>query len=91
MTENLPHDGPVRPRRDDEGLRAAVARRGSFMRTLKAVAWSFFGVRKSAEHAKDVEQLNPLHVIVAAVVAAALFVGGLLALVSWILSSGVAR
>ena len=75
----------------DAGLRGAVARRGAFGRTLKAVAWSFFGVRKSAEHAKDLEQLNPLHVIVAAVVAAALFVGGLLALVSWILSSGVAR
>src|SRR6185312_15866473 len=57
VTGNLPHDGHGVP---DEGLRGAVARRGSFGRTVKAVAWSFFGVRKSSEHAKDVEQLNPL-------------------------------
>ena len=92
MTGNLPHDAHhAGAREPDAGLRGAVTRRGSFGRTLRAVAWSFFGVRKSSEHAKDVEQLNPLHVIIAAVVAAALFVGGLLALVSWILSSGVAR
>jgi hypothetical protein len=91
VTANLPHDGHHADGPADEGLRDALARRGSFARTLKAVAWSFFGVRKSAEHAKDLEQLNPLHVIVAAILAAALFVGGLLALVSWVLSSGVAR
>jgi Protein of unknown function (DUF2970) len=71
-------------------LRDAVARRGSFVRTFKAVAWSFFGVRKSAEYEKDVAQLNPLHVIVAGVVAAALFVLGLVVLVKWVISSGVA-
>ena len=91
MTGNLPHEGHPSGGRANAGLRDAIARRGSFVRTLKAVAWSFFGVRKSAEHAKDLEQLNPLHVIIAAVVAVALFVGGLLALVSWVLSSGIAR
>jgi hypothetical protein len=91
VTGNLPHEGHTSGGGADAGLRDALARRGSFARTLKAVAWSFFGVRKSAEHAKDLEQLNPLHVIIAAVVAVALFVGGLLALVSWILSSGIAR
>jgi hypothetical protein len=75
----------------DGGLRGAVSRRGSFWRTLQAVAWSFFGVRKSSDHEQDVSQLNPLHLIVAAVFGAVLFVIGLLALVSWILSSGVAK
>jgi hypothetical protein len=73
------------------GLREAVARRGSLLRTFKAVAWSFFGVRKSKEHARDLEQLNPLHLIAAGIVAAAIFVGALVALVGWIISSGVAR
>jgi len=86
VTENLPHDDL-----HATGLRDAVARKGSPMRTLKAVAWSFFGVRRSSEHARDLEQLNPLHLIVAGIVAAAVFVGALVALVSWIISSGVAR
>ena len=73
------------------GFRETVARRGSFGRTLRAVAWSFFGVRKSSDLEKDVEQLNPVHVVVAGVIGAVLFVVGLLALVSWVLSSGVAK
>ena len=73
------------------GFRATVARKGSFRRTVLAVVWSFFGVRKSSDYEKDLDQLNPLHLILAGVIGAALFVGGLLALVSWVLSSGVAR
>ncbi|MEO7338196.1 MAG: DUF2970 domain-containing protein [Caldimonas sp.] len=73
------------------GLRESVQRRGSFGRTVSAVAWSFFGVRKSSDHEKDVSQLNPVHVIVAGVIGAVLFVAGLLALVTWVLSSGVAK
>ena len=65
-------------------------RKGSFLRTMKAVAWSFFGVRKGSDYEKDVSQLNPLHVVIAAVVAAAVFIGILVALVKWVLSSGVA-
>jgi Protein of unknown function (DUF2970) len=73
-----------------DDLRQAVARRGSFVRTFKAVAWSFFGVRKSSEYEKDIAQLNPLHVIAAGIVAAALFVVALVVLVKWVISSGVA-
>ena len=71
-------------------LREAVARKGSFAQTLRAVGWSFFGVRKSAEHAKDLSQLNPLHLIVAGLAAAALFVVLLVLLVRWVVGSGVA-
>lgn len=74
----------------EAGLGHAVARRGSFLRTFKAVAWSFFGVRKGSEYEKDVAQLNPLHVIAAGIVAALLFVGGLIFLVKWVVGSGVA-
>jgi hypothetical protein len=72
------------------GLRDAVRRKGSFWQTLRAVGWSFFGVRKSAEHAKDVSQLNPLHVILAGLIGVGLFVLILVLLVRWVLSSGVA-
>jgi len=71
-------------------LKDAVARKGSFLQTMKAVAWSFFGVRRSSEYERDVSQLNPVHVIVAGVVGAALFVVALVVLVNWVIGSGVA-
>jgi amino acid transporter len=55
--------------------------KSSFARTMKAVLWSFFGVRKGRDHEADASQLNPLHVIVAALIAAALFIGVLIAIV----------
>ena len=73
-----------------EDLKRAMQRRGSFLGTLRAVAWSFFGVRKGSDYEKDVSQLNPLHVIAAGVIAAALFVVGLILLVRWVVSSGAA-
>ena len=72
------------------GLRDAVRRKPSFPRAFRAVFWSFFGVRKSRDLEQDASELNPLHVIVAAVVAAALFVAALIALVTWVIRSGIA-
>jgi hypothetical protein len=74
-----------------EDLRDAARRRGSFLQTVRAVAWSFFGIRRSADHQVDLQNLNPLHVIIAGVLAAALFVGALVVLVNWVVGSGVAR
>jgi len=71
-------------------LKDAVHRKGSLVQTFRAVAWSFFGVRKGSEYEKDVSQLNPVHVIVAGIVAAAVFVLGLVLLVKWVIGSGVA-
>ena len=75
---------------DRTPLRDAVARKGSFGRTLRAVGWSFFGVRKSAEHEKDLSQLNPLHVVAAGVIGAIVFVVLLMLLVRFVVGSGVA-
>ena len=72
-------------------LKSAVRRKGSFVQTMKAVAWSFFGVRKGADYERDLNQLNPLHLVIAGVVAAAIFIGALLLLVNWVLASGAAR
>jgi hypothetical protein len=68
-----------------------LQRKGSFVQTMKAVAWSFFGVRKGADYEKDVNQLNPVHVVIAAVIGAALFVLFLLLVVNWVLASGAAK
>ena len=72
-------------------LREAVQRKGSFLQSLRAVAWSFFGVRKSKDYENDLKQLNPVHLVIAGLLAAAVFIGVLIALVNWVLSSGVAK
>lgn len=59
-------------------------RRGAWLRTVKAVLWSFIGLRSRQEFNKDVAQLNPLHLIAAGLVLALMFVLGLLALVNWV-------
>jgi hypothetical protein len=53
----------------------------SIMRTVKAVAWSFIGIRKNSDYQEDLGKLNPFHVIAVALVAVAIFVGALIALV----------
>ena len=62
-----------------------------FIDAFKAVFWSFFGVRKGADYEKDVNQLNPVHVVIAAVIGVALFIVALLLLVNWVLASGAAK
>lgn len=56
----------------------------SVVRTAKAVAWAFLGIRKRSAYEEDLGRLNPFHVIGVALVGVALFVGGLIALVNWV-------
>jgi hypothetical protein len=56
----------------------------SLLRTIKAVAWSFVGIRKNSEYQEDLGKLNPFHVIIVAIVGVALFVAGLIALVNFV-------
>jgi hypothetical protein len=71
-------------------LKEATQRKGSFLQTMKAVAWSFFGVRKSSDYEKDVSQLNPVHVIIAGVIGVLVFIAVLVVVVNWVIGSGVA-
>ena len=71
-------------------LRDATRRPASLLQTMRAVAWSFLGIRRSAGYEQDVQQLNPVHVIIGGIVGAALFVGAIVLLVRWVVSSGVA-
>jgi len=59
-------------------------RKGSLLRTVQAVLWSFIGVRKKADYQKDIEKLNPFHILGVGIAAALLFVLGLIALVNWV-------
>ena len=64
----------------------AARRKASLAQTAGAVFWSFFGVRKGKDHAADVANLNPVHVIIMGIVGAAVFVGILLTIVNVVLS-----
>jgi len=67
-------------------LKQASRRRVSFTATVKAVMWSFFGVRKKSAYEEDTQKLNPVHVIIAGIIAAVLFVLTLLMLVKWVVA-----
>lgn len=73
-----------------DDIKEAVKRKGdasTFLQAISAVLWSFFGVRRGKDQARDMEKLNPIHVIIVGIGAAALFVLGLLLIVSWIVGS----
>jgi hypothetical protein len=59
----------------------------SFLRSVKLVAWSFFGVRSQKGYRDDLAKVNPLHVVLVGLVAAALLVVGLISLAKWAVAS----
>ena len=61
-----------------------LRRKASLGQTARAVFWSFFGVRKRAHYESDAARLNPVHLIVMAVLGAALFIGVLLVIIKWV-------
>ncbi|GJG95920.1 DUF2970 domain-containing protein [Cupriavidus pauculus] len=60
--------------------------KASFAQTVRAVLWSFVGLRKGSEHESDMARLNPVHVIIAGLIAAAVFVAVLIAIVRVVVS-----
>ena len=72
---------PLDPRDD----LSPTARKANFGQTFRAVAWSFLGIRRSADHEQDVRKLNPIHVVIAAVLGAAVFVVFLVVLVHFVI------
>jgi hypothetical protein len=56
-------------------------RKASFGATMKAVFWSFFGVRRGRDYASDAANLHPVHIIIAALIGVAIFIGILVMLV----------
>ena len=54
----------------------------SLLRTIRAVAWSFVGLRKSSGLEEDT-RIHPLHIVAAGLAAVVVLVLGLMALVRW--------
>ena len=62
----------------------AHKRKGSIFQTVKAVMWSFVGLRARGDYEKDVAELNPIHIVVVGLVGVFVFVGGLILLATWV-------
>jgi hypothetical protein len=58
----------------------------SVLQTVKAVAWSFVGIRKQSGYEDDLAKISPLHVIAVGLVAVLLIVVGLIFLVNWVVA-----
>lgn len=65
-------------------------RRAGFLATMRAVLWSFFGVRRRQAYIDDAGSLNPLAVVVAGVLAGAVFVIVLVLIVQWVIGVAAA-
>lgn len=61
-------------------------RKASFGATMKAVFWSFFGVRKRSDYEHDAANLNPVHVIIAGLIGVLIFIGVLVLVVRYAVS-----
>ena len=70
-----------------QDLKEATRRKASFVATVKAVLWSFFGVRKKSDYEEDTAQLNPVHVVIAGVIAAVIFILVLLTIVKTVVAA----
>ncbi|PUA17389.1 DUF2970 domain-containing protein [Glaciimonas sp. PCH181] len=67
-------------------LKKASRRKISFGATVKAVLWGFFGVRKKKDYESDAAGLNPVHVIIAGVIGAAIFIAILVTIVKLVVA-----
>ena len=63
-----------------------MKKKSSFMRSMKAVMWGFLGVRKKAGLQEDVASLSFVHIIIAGVVGALVFMAILLLIVKAVVS-----
>lgn len=63
---------------------AATRRQGSWLRTVKAVAWSFVGIRKNSDYQEDTARLSIFHILAVGLIGVVVLVLGLIALVHWV-------
>ena len=63
-----------------------MKKKGTFMQSMKAVMWGFLGVRKQSGLQEDVASLSFVHIIIAGVVGALIFMAILLLIVKVVVS-----
>ena len=63
-----------------------MSKKSTFMQSMVAVLWAFLGVRKKSGLQEDVASLSFVHIIIAGVVGALIFMGVLLLIVKAVVS-----
>ncbi|QWE16531.1 DUF2970 domain-containing protein [Polynucleobacter sp. AP-Nino-20-G2] len=63
-----------------------MKKKSSFWQSMKAVMWGFLGVRKQSGLQEDVASLSFVHIIIAGVVGALIFMAVLLLIVKAVVS-----
>lgn len=58
----------------------------SWVRAVRAVAWSFLGIRKKSEYQEDLAKVSPLHLILIGLLGALGFVLTLVVIVNWVVA-----
>ncbi len=61
-------------------------KQASFLYSMRAVIWSFFGLRRKSDFDTDSAKLNPVHIIIAALIGVACFIGLLITIVKFVVS-----
>jgi hypothetical protein len=77
-----PSTREARNRPNSEGAKPAQ----SLGNTAKTIAWSFFGIRRRADHDEETPKVNPIHIVVAGFVGVFLLVAGLIVLVNLVVA-----
>lgn len=75
-------DGPG-PDRPEAG---AEPKRAGFWYTMKAVVWSFVGLRRHSDFNSTDAKLNPFYIVAAALIGVAIFIGLLILAVRFAVS-----
>jgi hypothetical protein len=63
-----------------------MSKKPGFLYSVKAVLWSFVGLRRKRDFDEDQQGMNPLHIIVAALLAVAVFIGVLITIVKLVVA-----
>ena len=64
-----------------------MSKKSTFMQSMVAVLWAFLGVRKKSGLQDDVESLSFVHIVIAGVLGALIFMGVLLLIVKAVVSN----
>jgi hypothetical protein len=64
-----------------------MKKKSSFLQSMKAVMWGFLGVRKKSGLQEDVASLSFVHIILAGILGAVIFMSALLLIVKMVVSS----
>lgn len=63
-----------------------MSKKSTFMQSMIAVLWAFSGVRKKSGLQEDVASLSFVHIVIAGVLGALIFMGALLLIVKAVVS-----